>query len=490
MPRMKYVHRRRLRRILYSWCMCICVTALFFAMNILRRGPSRIDNKLYVYCLSTDAELEADTEWDLDDVPNIVTTRVNSFDHTVALQKAYDDGHSVALMVEDGVHVSKVVFKDWEKMIVTAPSDWSMLQLWTNNSVIRRHGESLNDPWMTWFPEHTSKSAYFVNRQGMRSALEKKGPLFNRGQSYTSTRSYAKSLELVELSNAIPRWRPQNRSLLIITTTVIENEKAFEKELFEWKRDYVALPAKWHLSIIVRNPSMVEYAKRHWPKWPGLKLHVEELQGQYNKFAFVRRSVDEMKLYKHVIVKDSDIGLSGVPWQTFFEASSADGGVGGSVITGALRQIKSGVDKRQWFKFQDGNTWKAKYSDMFASVQTHRVPFLEQFFVVIEGAFGEWFFKRTLTDTFLMNDDNSRTRSNWGPDTIWCGAAKQWAPFRTPCLLVPVITVHRDTQQVVLWNSSTHRKYINLRQTEKYRRAFPQWLFYDSSDITHELKPV
>ena len=490
MPRMKYVHRRRLRRILYSWCACLSLVTIFFILNMFRPGPRPIDNKLYVYWMSTDAELEADMEWDLDDVPNIVTTRIKTFDHKVAIQKAYDERRPIALIIQDGVHFSNILFEQWEQIIATAPADWSMLQLWTNNSIIRKHGESLHDPWIAWFPQHTSQEAFFINRNGMRSALQNKGTLFNRAQTYTSTQPYAKSKQLVELATQVPRLHALNKSILIITTTVIENQTQFQQELADWKRDFLALTAKWHLTIIVRNPTMKQFIKQHWPKLPNLKLSIEQLQGQYNKFQFIRESIDDMKSFKHVIIKDSDIGLSGFPWQTFFDAQKNAAGIAGSVITGALRQIKTGLDKRQWFKFQDGNTWKTQYPKLFTNIKTHKVPFLEQFFVMMEGSFANWFFTRTLTDTFLINDDNSRTKSNWGPDTLWCGAAKQWAPFRTPCLLVPVIAIHRDTRQVLLWNSSAHRKYINMRQNQKYRRAFSKWLFYDSSDITHELEPV
>lgn len=447
-------------------------------------APSRHQNKLYVYWMSTEDGLEPYMDTNFEDAGNIVPVRVPTSSHHEIIQKAYEDGHSVVLILTDEIEVSPLLFSSWEKIIVTAPSDWTILQMWTSNPTIQRHCESVHDPWIIWFPEHVSEDAYFINRQGMRHVLHNPGHIFQQGRTYTSTRFFVKSPQLFELSSSVQKWHRQNTSTLIVTTTVIKDQMEFEKELSDWQHDFHALSAKWHLTIIVHSTDMERHVKRHWPQWPTVTLHVEVFQGQYNKFTFVRRSIPQMALYKHVVIKDSDIALSGFPWQTFFGASK------NAVVAGALRQIKHGADRRQWFQFQDGYTWKKEYARQFSNVQSHSVPFLEQFFVVMDGAFARWFFHRILTDAFLIHEDGSPVRSNWGPDTIWCGAAAEWTQDRTPCLLVPVIATHRDTRQVILWNSSAHRKYINMQQNSRYRQAFPQWLFYDSSNIAHQLEPV
>ena len=484
MPRMKYVHRRRLKRILFGWCLFMAICVIFWLLNILNAPVARLENKLYVYWMSSDEELKADMEWDLSNLPNVVLTRVKTFDHDAALQTAYDDGHPVVLVVRDGVELSKTLLKEWEKLIVTAPADWSILQLWTDNLDIRRHSEALQDPWIRWFPEHTSEAAYFINRQGMRLALQKKGRLFERAQTYTCTRTYAKALQLAELSNAIPKWPRRNTSTLIITTTMIRNRNEFESFLKDWSSDAKAVVAKWHLTIVVNDMYMYNHVIESWPKWPFVELHVEVMQGRYNKFYFVRRSIPQMKYYKHVLIKDSDIRLAGFPWYTFISMSKD------AVVTGALRQIKHGLDTRQWFHIQDGYAWKQKMTYKYKTLMGLSMTFLEQFFVLVDGPFAHSFFHRTLTDAFLLDDDGTMVASDWGLDLLWCGAAQQWSTTRTPCLLVPVVSQHDDTRQIPLWNTSAHTKYVNMRQLDKYKRTFPEWLFHDRTDVAHEFEPV
>lgn len=484
MPRMKYVHRQRLRRLLYGFFSIVCGLVIFILIRAFSTPPVNTQNTLYVYWMSMDVELEADMDLNFDDIDNIVTIQMKTSSHRTIARRAFQDGHSIVLVLKDECQVSPALFSLWEKMIITAPKDWKTLQLWSNNNIIQRHVENLQDPWIKWFPEHTGDSAYFMNRKGMKHIMANPTHIFESDHSYTSTRFFVKVQQLFELATFIPKWPVLDTSTLIILSTVIEDVLQFQNELDDWQNDVASVQADWHLTIVVRSPDMEQYVQQHWPQWPNLQLHIVVFQGQYNKFTFVKRSIPVMDHYRHVIVKDSDISLSGVPWRTLVLASK------NSVITGILRQVDGSIDTRQWFHFQDGHKWKTEFKDMFRLVTPQSVPFLEQFFVMLDGAFAKWFFHRILTDAFLFNEDKTPVRSNWGPDTIWCGAASEWAPDKTPCLLVPVVAKHRDTRQVTLWNSTAHRRYINMRQVHRYREAFPQWLFYDRSDVTHELKSV
>jgi len=458
-------------------------TSMLFFQFRTTIAPARVDNKLYVYWMSSDEELEPDMGLNFADVPNIVPVRVRAISHETVVQRAYNDGHSLVIVLTDDTQVSPLLFLAWEQLLATAPSDWTMLQMWTNNPIIQRHCETLIDPWITWFPEHTGDSAYFINRKGMKQLLGSNAPLFARGQTYTSTRFFVKTTQLFELAMSVPRWSFTNTSTLVVTTTVVETEADALSELARWQADYYAVSAMWHITVVVRNRDMERYVMKHWPRWPSVLLRVEVLQGQYNKFVFVRRSMTHMSRYKHVLIKDSDIALTGFPWRSFLDASRS------AVISGALRQLKRGSDLRQWFDFQDGEVWKRKYAKPYTRIQARDVPFLEQFFVLMDGNFANWFFHHTLTDTLLL-DSNVPTVSNWGPDTVWCGAAAQWEHGHTACLLVPLVAKHSDTRQVSFWNSSARRKYVNQVQASKYANAFPQWLFHDRPNIAHELEPV
>jgi len=187
---------------------------------------------------------------------------------------------------------------------------------------------------------------------------------------------------------------------------------------------------------------------------------------QYNKFFYVRQFVDIMDKFDCVLLKDSDIRMP--PLHKMLSDNS--------VVKGPLRQkIDGRVDERQWFHFQDGKLWKDTYRTGFENVLPKEVPLLEQFFVVLDGAFAQWFFKQILTDNTLFRHQKP-VESNWGPDVLWCKAAKQWNPNRTSCVIIPVVSQHDDTRQVVLWSSSTNRTKVNQRQVIRYKAMFPQWI--------------
>ena len=362
-------------------------------------------------------------------------------------------------------------------MLVTAPGDWSVLQLWTDNPVIREYCEHLKDPWISWFPEHTASDAYFVNRRGLKSLLSNTGELFSRAKTYTTTRFYVKARYLYEFPGAFEKWPVlKKEKVLVITTSRILDDKQLEKELERWVADYNSIVADWHLTIIVKDESMHAKVQARWPTFlERLKMTIVVQQEPYSNFTFVRDSIPHMSSYDQVVIKDSDQNIVGMPWQTFLSEEA--------VIRSPLRQTLDGPDERQWFKFTDGARWKNM--EEFRSFQSKEIPLLEQYFVMMDGAFAAWFFPQILTTALLKDLSGQPTQSDWGPDILWCGAAREWAPRRTACLLVPVISRHDDTKQVEHWTSSSLRHYRNLEQASRYKEAFPQWLLDNSADVTH-----
>lgn len=441
--------------------------------------PRHTNNILPVYWLSTDDELIPDMELNFENVPKelFLPIRVATTEHEVLLAQMYESGHDIALVLDDTVTVSPLLLLNWEKMLATAPADWSALQLWTDNLNIQEYCEHLKDPWISWFPEHTATSAYFVNRRGLQSFISGPGELFSRAKTYTSTRFYVKSSYLYELPSTFEKWPvPRKEKILVITTSRILNTEQLEDELERWVADYNAIVADWHLTIVVNDETMHTKIKTRWPTFlDRLKMNIVVQQEAYSKFRFVRDSIPSMSSYDHVVIKDSDQNIVGMPWQTFLTTEA--------VIRSPLRQTMDGPDERQWFTFTDGARWKI--TKEFATFQSKEMSLLEQYFVMMDGAFASWFFRQILTDTLLNDLDGQPTQSNWGPDVLWCGAAQEWAPRRTACLLVPVISRHDDTKQVEHWTASSLRRYKNLEQASRYEEAFPQWLLDDSADVTH-----
>ena len=447
---------------------CVC----FFVCLMWPVRPRRSTNILPVYWRSTD-----NIKLNFENVPPdlFLPIRVSTDKHEVLLEQIYEAGHDIALVLNDMTTLSPLLLLNWEKMLATAPSDWSALQLWTDNYNIREYCEHLKDPWISWFPEHTATDAYFVKRKGLASLVSNPGDLFSRVKTYTSTRFYVKARQMYAFPHTFAKWPPPKKEkLLVITTSRILNAKQLEKELERWVADYKTIVADWHLTIVVTDEVMHAKVQARWPTFLK-RLNIVVQAEPYSKFRFVRDSIPHMSSYDHVVIKDSDQNIIGMPWQTFLSTEA--------VIRSPLRQTMDGPDERQWVKATDGARWKETVE--FRTLQSKEMPFLEQNFVMMDGAFAAWFFPQILTDVLLTNLNGQPTQSNWGPDVLWCGAAREWAPQRTACLLVPVISRHDDTKQVEHWTSSSLRRYRNFEQASRYTEAFPQWLLDNSADVAH-----
>ena len=54
------------------------------------------------------------------------------------------------------------------------------------------------------------------------------------------------------------------------------------------------------------------------------------------------------------------------------------------------------------------------------------MKFIEQYFVIFDGVFANWFFEQVLAEEFMTDQDGSKLVSSWGPDFMWCGAAASY----------------------------------------------------------------
>ena len=480
MARLKYRQRQRLRYMVYCCGLCTVLCVLVCIGLLWPERSRQSKNILPVYWMSTDQELIPDMELNFDSLrPTFwLPIRVATREHEVLLKQIYEAGHDVALVLQDTVTVSPLLWENWERILATAPADWSALQLWTDNADIQEYCEHLKDPWISWFPEHTATDAYFVHRRGLQSLANNPGELFARAKTYTATRFYAKARYLYAFPRAFEKWPvPKKDTVLVITTSRITHAKQLEDELERWVADYNAIVADWHVTLVVTDDTLHTAAKARWPTFlERLKFNIVVQANPYSKFRFVRDSIGAMSSYDHVVIKDSDQNMVGMPWQTFLSSEDA-------VIRSPLRQTVDGPDERQWFMFTDGARWKDTAD--FRTFQSKEMPVLEQYFVMMDGAFAAWFFPQILTHELLTNLNGQPTESDWGPDTLWCAAAREWSPRKTSCVLVPVISRHDDTKQVELWSSSSLRHYVNMEQVTRYKEAFPQWSLRDRANVAH-----
>ena len=237
-----------------------------------------------------------------------------------AWQHILNDNVDIAIVLHNDVTLSPSFFKDLHSLLDTAPLNWEYLQLTTSNRLIQRHMEHIVEPWISWMPEHTSTSAYAVNRKGLKKLLNDESVI-----KYTSTNVIVKTQWEVEfrLKSEIPTME---KSILMLSTTLIQTIAELERERNFWLIDKQAVDV-YKLVVVVKTQEM--YDRVTGKKWD---VQVVINPEPYNKFFYLRQFVPIMGKYDYVLVKDSDQRMP--PIHTMLEENS--------VIKGPLRQRLNG----------------------------------------------------------------------------------------------------------------------------------------------------
>lgn len=426
--------------------------------------------------------------------------------HLNAIKQAYEAGHELALILEDDALLSNRFQDEWYTYLSQAPISWKILQFATTMPVILRQGISLKDPFISWQPYHWSTRAYIINRSGMKTLMDKvfstspigkgvwritEAPLVVSdeavyalvGDAYTSTLRVdaldlstvqsdadssatihlnissivsdvtVKKHETVKKHDINEHTRIFSDSLLVLMSVRIGNSDNIVEEIRRIQQDYHAVckfhrRCEWKISVSVVSPEFsVEFqqmASAHLPSKVNIVVQVSS--EPFNKFVHVRNCMDDISNYDLLLLKDNDQRISGFPWNTFIETK------GNAIISGPLRQDKKEAflhsaleEKRQYFLFHQALEWfnYTWSSNLIADVLPVEVPFLEMFFTLFDAKFAHYFFQLALTPAFVQQE------SSWGPDYLWCGAAKVWDRHRPGCYLVPLVSSHEDTRQMM-----------------------------------------
>ena len=427
--------------------------------------------------------------------------------HLNAIKQAYRDGHDLALILEDDAMLS-ATFRDSLMDYVSshAPKDWKVLQFATNNPGLILHGALLHEAFVSWQPYHWSARAYLINRAGMQTLMDRSHSLKAgrdvwsiQGQhpmvvadeviyaslmsdAYTSTGLWVDAFQFEStvqsesseyISSVVSsssysaagdmtkqvamKSEPQmfKESLLVLMSVRIASEEDIERQLQWILQDNYAVckfhpVCQWEVNLVVTtsdlNKLFQEVSSSRLPS--NVHIHAKVNPNKFNKFLFIRDFVNKFQFFDLLLFKDNDQRISGFPWHTFVQRRE------NATIAGPLRATTGenmvaslGKTKSQWFQFHESKQWVASKTEWgpkhFASIQPIDVPFLEMYFVLLDPKFASDFFKRILTD------DTVGQASNWGVDAIWCQAAAEWEAGRPGCRLVPVVSVHEDSRQIV-----------------------------------------
>ena len=446
--------------------------------------------------------------------------------HLEAVIHAYNEGQELVLILEDDAVLSKEFVSQWKAYANTAPADWKVLQWVTDNDVVLKQGLNLRDPWISWTPGHYSTRAYMLNRDGMKSILDATHSLSPTGanlwkmpegmvvadeviyhiagRAYTSThpwidsngldstiedgRIHSTATSLSGYSSSLPlkAFKPRQESILVLTSARLASLHQISEFVQRLQLDMESMcvyheTCDWAVNIALAETSLEDALEKAMSTLPlNVEWKAEVNSDVFNKFDFVSDFLTKMSTYDYVLFADSDQRVAGMPWNTFMDQKSD------SVVSGVLREaieeslLRSNLlPKRQWFRFHDAEAWKESWQPKWANrlaetAQPAETPFVESYFALIEGDFAEWFFQRAMTPFFQGQP------SDWGPDMMWCAAAKEYKPLQTSCSIVPVVSLHDDLRQIA--KTAIDYQTIGDEMIAKFKQEpiFNSWMSYSA----------
>ncbi|KAL7437719.1 hypothetical protein ACHAXM_005805 [Skeletonema potamos] len=429
--------------------------------------------------------------------------------HLKAIKQAYDDGRETALIVEDDALLSGVFCDEFDAYVAQAPVGWKVLQLATNNPHVVMQGSLMHEPFISWQRYHHSSRAYLINRSGMETLLGKVHSTTLTGESvwsvqefpsvvadeaiytfigdtYYSTGLWIDTSQLdstIQKHQAKGRWadpysivagkeREQvamksqispahlfDRSLLVVMNVRIVNEDQIAREIEVITQDIHAVckfhrVCEWMINVVATDPflRLFQEAASGLPSY--VHLHTKLYSKNFNKFLFVEDVLSRLAQFDLMLLKDNDQRINGFPWRTFVEHTN------NAVLSAPLRSTQKDhmlwstlKEKSQDVQFHDANYWLLWYNGRdwhqrliakFRSIESVDVPFLETYFVLLDARFAKHLFQRVFASGLL--DDSSR----WGKvEYLWCQAAFDWDSRRPSCKLIPLVSTHEDSLNVI-----------------------------------------
>ena len=352
--------------------------------------------------------------------------------HVKAIQQAYDDGHEMAIILEDDVVFLPRFWPLIKYLIDSAPADWEILQLYTTHFRAMVHACHLKDPWVHWKSYFWGAQGYVIRRSGMRKILSQTS-FDNRVVVadefvYHHARAYMSTYPEIAITGS-----PSNIQTSNDRSTVKYAQKLRHKLLYDCNFPTLE-PVKTSKKLVVitsvSTPQDLKHMKQdkaYLEKWhDGPVEWVIEGPNGY-------KDIDG----DYVLVKHIGIRLVGFPWQTFFESAQS------ATVSGALRAhqqhhlIVTRESTDTVFEAFHWTSGTGKVTDenghgSFTKDSPIPVDMVEKSFALLNGSFFRDFFATPRASRY---------------DFEWCGVASNWSSQR-PCQLIPVV-IDQDYREIV-----------------------------------------
>jgi hypothetical protein len=111
------------------------------------------------------------------------------------------------------------------------------------------------------------------------------------------------------------------------------------------------------------------------------------------------------------------------------------------------------------------------FQPIFSEASPTSVPYLEQYFALLDSNFAQWFFAQVLSEEFLS------LQTDRGLDVMWCAAANQYDRQRNSCQLVPLVSLQACRNHILLSGIQARKPlktWVCCGGVQDSRGGFPQ----------------
>jgi len=415
------------------------------------------------------------------------------------------------IIMEDNVILSDgALLRAINDLILYAPKNWGVIQFDVKNPQARIEIGAYLEPFVTWMPEYRGTSIIAVSALAAKKISSKDFGMhpvadffmFYELNTFTHTR------------NLFGTISPSTKGLQTVKTSFLPTTKSsYNSDSFKCPYHRIlamtySLGGK-HLQRVVDDmhdtlPVGLDILILTTPSTGILENAMTVSIGQdgvyFSKWLAYASQVYRFKDYSKVLLFDDDESFAGFPWYTVFCRMKK---AGDPIITGFPREsIRDNINEMHMLRGDsymstNADFWRsgAKFKEMYplktpvSLVVAASVQNLEQNAVLIDSDFASWFLhqlgsNQTGSDAKFTNALAlfSKYSTDWGPDVMWCGAAKHYYQIQNDkkkhfndvygsgldqCVSIPTPIWHHDLGTV-----SNHYDKSNKRTSEFKKRGF------------------